>query len=324
MKELRILPICITPFSDDEIYSILCLNRNKYHVVIDKENPEYLLVCISHIVLFDELFNQFRQFYSDERVAIFLGEEAISPDMNLFDYAITYDDQLEMGDRICRRPTILWMRGGADISNKNEIKDAEREYETRKFCNFIYSNSNAAPQRDQLFWTLTSYHKVDSFGKQLHNCDAEVTRKENNWFELFIRQKENYRFSVASENAFFSGYTSEKIISSFLAHTVPIYWGNPNIAKEFNSDAFINCHDYSSLEDVLKVVKKVNEDKDLWCHMVNQPWRTNEQIVRQDEQIQMYKRFTNHIFEQDIKDAKRTYFGTHVWGYQHFWLKEKK
>ena len=203
LKELRILPFCITPFSDDEIYSILCLNRNKYHVVIDKENPEYLLVCISHIVLFDELFNQFRQFYSDERVAIFLGEEAISPDMNLFDYAITYDDQLEMGDRICRRPTILWMRGGADISNKNEIKDAEREYETRKFCNFIYSNSNAAPQRDQLFWTLTSYHKVDSFGKQLHNCDAEVTRKENNWFELFIRQKENYRFSVASENAFF-------------------------------------------------------------------------------------------------------------------------
>ena len=322
LKEIRILPICATPCSENELYNWLCLDRQAYKITIDRENPQYILVCISHIVYHRELFRKFREFYSDDRVTIFLGEEAISPDMNLFDYALTYDDQIFMGDRICRRPTVLWMRGGHSISQNNEVNDAEQEYERRKFCNFVYSNSKAAPQRDDLFWTLNSYQRVDSLGKHLHNCDVEVTRGKSNWFELSIRQKENYRFSIAAENSFFSGYTSEKIISSLLAHSVPVYWGNPNIAKEFNPDAFINCHDYKSMEEVLEVVKRVNEDKDLWCHMVRQPWRTQEQITLQDEQIKTYGRFTNHIFEQDIKDAKRTYYGTSVWNYRQFWLTE--
>ena len=66
------------------------------------------------------------------------------------------------------------------------------------------------------------------------------------------------------------------------------------------------------MEEVLEAVKKVNEDRDLWCHMVSQPWRTQEQISIQEEQIETYRRFTNHIFAQDIQDAKRTYYGTHV------------
>ena len=112
LKELRILPICATPCSENELYNWLCLDRRTYKIMIDRENPEYILVCISYIVCHRELFRRFREFYSDDRVVIYLGEEAISPDMNLFDYAITYDDQFLIGDRICRRPTVLWIRGG--------------------------------------------------------------------------------------------------------------------------------------------------------------------------------------------------------------------
>lgn len=41
-----------------------------------------------------------------------------------------------------------------------------------------------------------------------------------------------------------------------LAGTIPIYWGNPDISREFNSASFINCHDFPTLDDAAAYVKK--------------------------------------------------------------------
>ena len=56
-----------------------------------------------------------------------------------------------------------------------------------------------------------------------------------------------YKFSIAFENASYSGYTSEKILEAFAAGTVPIYWGDPDIAKVYNSKAFINLNEGKTL-----------------------------------------------------------------------------
>lgn len=68
--------------------------------------------------------------------------------------------------------------------------------------------------------------------------------------------KKPYKFSIAFENAWYPGYTSEKIVTSMLAGTIPIYWGNPDISREFNSASFINCHDFPTLDDAAAYVKK--------------------------------------------------------------------
>ena len=47
-----------------------------------------------------------------------------------------------------------------------------------------------------------------------------------------LRMKKPYKFSIAFENAWYPGYTSEKIVTSMLAGTIPIYWGNPDISRE--------------------------------------------------------------------------------------------
>jgi len=57
-----------------------------------------------------------------------------------------------------------------------------------------------------------------------------------------------------------------------LAGTIPIYWGNPDIGREFNSAAFINCHDFPTLDDAAAYVKKVDEDDGLWCEIMSRPW----------------------------------------------------
>lgn len=56
-----------------------------------------------------------------------------------------------------------------------------------------------------------------------------------------------------------------------LAGTIPIYWGNPDIGREFNSAAFINCHDFPTLDDAAAYVKKVDEDDGLWCEIMSRP-----------------------------------------------------
>lgn len=48
-----------------------------------------------------------------------------------------------------------------------------------------------------------------------------------------------YRYSVAVENSRHPHYWTEKIADCFLAGTVPIYWGAPNIADYFPREAMI-------------------------------------------------------------------------------------
>jgi hypothetical protein len=92
-------------------------------------------------------------------------------------------------------------------------------------------------------------------------------------------------------------------VSALVAKTIPIYWGNPNIHKEFNARRFINCHDYTSFEDVLKKVKELDENDDMYLQMVNEPFATKDydfKSVRDGFDI-----FLKKIIDQPKEEAKR-------------------
>ena len=69
-----------------------------------------------------------------------------------------------------------------------------------------------------------------------------------------------YKFNIAFENGSTPGYTTEKIVEAMWARNLPIYWGNPRIAKEFNPRSFLNYFDFPS-EDAL-VEKIIELDRD--------------------------------------------------------------
>ena len=63
-----------------------------------------------------------------------------------------------------------------------------------------------------------------------------------------------YRFCLCFENSQFDGYVSEKIFDCFLAGTVPVYLGAPDIERYVPREAFIDMrrfHDYRELEAFL-------------------------------------------------------------------------
>jgi len=272
----------------------------------DSIEPEYVIVT-EHLYKDKDVFKKFKKLYNPDRIFIFHAGEAISPDLNIFDYAIVFDRNLKNDSRIVRiPPMIFYERSMLPECKKNNltILQAQKRLESAglKFCNFIYSNPFAHPMRDKLFYKLSEYKKVDSLGKHLNNTGVESSRRKNNWAILSIEMKENYKFSIAAENETYEGYVSEKLLTSFQAHSVPIYWGDPNVDSEFNSEAFINANQYSSMDEIIDIVKKIDEDDNLWIKMACAPWQTDEQIAENTIEYENYIKFWNRIISLPSKE----------------------
>ena len=157
-------------------------------------------------------------------------------------------------------------------------------------------------------------------GKHLNNMGNKPTGYIGHCHDC-IPLKSPYKFSIASENAIFNGYTSEKILTSLAANTVPVYWGNPRVVYDINPKAFVNCFDYDTFDDVIERVREIDNNDDLWCDIVSQPWQTCEQKKRSDKRMENYISFFDNIFFQDLDDAKRTPQGTHPQYYKNYFFK---
>ncbi len=59
-------------------------------------------------------------------------------------------------------------------------------------------------------------------------------------------------FSIAPENSRHDGYYSEKLVDCFIAKTIPLYWGAPNIHKHFNEKGIIS---FSNVEHLMAHLK---------------------------------------------------------------------
>ena len=233
----------------------------------------------------------------------------MTPDFNVFDYAYGFDRNLQNGDRFARLTTCRFYPTGLCPELKEvEINEDLLKSKTR-FCNFMYSHAYGF--RDEIFYKLSEYKKVESIGKHLNNTKAPNTRYNKDWSRLSIEARVSYKFSIAAENASFPGYTSEKLLYCLEAMTVPIYWGDPSIAKEFNTKRFINVHDYDSLDAVLERVKEIDNDDELFLSILREPWHTPEQLEYIKEQDAAYDKWVLNIFQQDKDKARRAPIGTY-------------
>ncbi|HAP77351.1 MAG TPA: hypothetical protein DCR14_14870 [Acidimicrobiaceae bacterium] len=138
-----------------------------------------------------------------------------------------------------------------------------------RFAATVVSNPTGAV-RNRLHDALDSYREVASGGRFRNNVGGPVADKLE-----FLRTA---KFSLACENSSRPGYTTEKIIHALAADTIPIYWGDPLIAQEFNPERFINVHDFASEKDVLAKVIELDTDEDAAASLLAQPWFRDGQL----------------------------------------------
>lgn len=169
------------------------------------------------------------------------------------------------------------------------------------FCNFVYKNDRAA-ERIEFCKKLLKYKRVDCPGKVLNNM-PNFDNGLHNWPEK-LEFMSGYKFTIAFENTKSDYYTTEKLYHPLLVKSIPIYWGNPLVTDYFNPRAFINCNDFSSFDEVIRYVQKVDEDDVLYESMLQEPPVLNnsklQNMTRQTIEAQVLKIAQNALSARPV------------------------
>lgn len=290
MKTIKIKFLGFWNGFDAESFFITKCLREKYNVEIT-EDADYAIISV---------FDYHHSYCNFKGVRIYYSGENVPPDFSEMDYAIGFDD-IQFGDRYFRYP-ISYNRVeiGKLAENKQKGVTGDILQDKEYFCTFLYSHEGTK-ERTELFHILSSYRPVTSVGKYLHNTDIHIPHEANHKSKLAFQHKA--KFVLAVENTSYPGYATEKILHAFASQSIPIYYGDPTISREFNSKAFINCHDYNSFEEVLEVVKKLDADDALYLEMLKQPAFLEENYV-QNRRAQ-FADFLYNIFDQEYQAAFR-------------------
>ncbi len=227
-------------------------------------------------------------------VKIFITNESVTPDFNECDYAIGFD-HITFEDRYFRRP--VWFADERYYKNMLTIDDEQAL--NRKFCNFIFYNNGdgeGAEFRQNFVKRLSDYKRVDCPGRVLNNMHAKelIGRYDGDWRKSKIDFIHNYKFTIAFENTSYIGYTTEKLLHALIAGSVPIYWGNPVVDRDYNPDAFVDCTGHENdIDSVIDRIIELDQNDDLYLKMLHEePMGKNFD----EHELEKMEQFIVHIF----------------------------
>ncbi len=153
---------------------------------------------------------------------------------------------------------------------------------------------------------------MESVGRHLRNSDADIgPAYQGDWATPKVAFQKQYRFSIAFENSSSPGYTTEKLVHALAADTIPIYWGNPDVGREFNCARLINCHDYGGADEIVETVLALDADPARLAAMLHEPFFPDDQPPPALSDDAVLDQFAM-IFEQPLPEAYRRNF--HFWG----------
>ncbi|PAF43934.1 glycosyltransferase family 10 [Helicobacter sp. 11S02596-1] len=105
-----------------------------------------------------------------------------------------------------------------------------------------------------------------------------------------------YKYSIAIENSRTSHYFTEKIIDCFLAYTMPIYCGAPNIGEYFPDGSYV-CIDINKPLEALKIIQET---------IANNQWEKNLANIKKARELCLVKyNFIHSMGEIIIKDFQK-------------------
>lgn len=218
------------------------------------------------VLIYSTFGNEHRKFLGKK---IFYTTENVLPDFGECDFAITFC-HLPNEPRHLRLPQYIhYIENPGELIKEAHYSPEDILKQKQNFCSFVASNPRAA-ERNKFFRMLNRRKAVASGGRHFNNIGRKVTDKLS-----FIR---DYKFTLAFENSSSSGYTTEKLVEPMLAQSLPIYWGNPEVARDFNPRSFINISDFPTFEAAIDYILKVDSDDQLYLSYLKEPWFNDNRI----------------------------------------------
>jgi len=220
-------------------------------------------------------------------VKIFCGAEHIKPNFNECDWAFSplFEENVNH-PRHMRIPAYMLSDyclknfGSPDKKRKANFEKIKKE--KTKFCNFLYSQD--VPFRNNFFKELSKYKKIDSPGRCMNNMppigahsDSKKSRLAVNWVKEKLNFLRPYKFTIAFENFSKPGWVTEKLPQPLLVNSLPIYFGHPEVKRDFNTKSFINYHDFNNMKEFIEHIIKVDNDDNLYKEYFGQLTYPNQE-----------------------------------------------
>ncbi|WP_019955165.1 glycosyltransferase family 10 domain-containing protein [Yoonia vestfoldensis] len=291
------------PLAPSQIDRIL---RKHFHVVLTDQDPDYVICSVFGDGATRRRGVRLREhhLYPDAIKIMYSGENTL-PDLNFCDYGIGFD-HLVLGDRYQRVPLFAMNDGYQALLQPRAPLTRDDITSSVEFCNFTFTNNMAMPARDQFFHLLNDRKPVLSTGRHLRNSDALDLHQQQTGLDPQQAKTDflaRFKFTIAFENSSHPGYTTEKVMDPLVARSVPIYLGNPRIADDFNTAAFINGHDFPSLDALADEVMRIDADDAAYLAILNAPPLPPGQ--REEPHLCALERFLLQIFTPPKAEAQR-------------------
>jgi len=146
------------------------------------------------------------------------------------------------------------------------------------FCAFVVSNPICS-FRNETFKAINEYKKVNSGGALYNNIGGQLSLKyagggcgDISKYNFFSRHK----FTISFENSQADGYITEKVLHAKMAGCVPLYWGDKDTNTDFVNGSIVNLSMFDNPEQILEVIKKLEENPDLCSKIATTPILNNE------------------------------------------------
>jgi len=238
--------------------------KKHYNIVVDQKNPD---------VLFHSIFGGMRETpkYKCKKV-LYLGENW-RPGQFGSHYSISFDPHSETNFRLPLWQVYLLLHPEL----KDQLFNKVRHQEFERFCSFTVSNASNG-LRINHFDKISEYKRVHSYGKvRTNDLSLQQLSKGKYWRDaknqFFLDHP--HKFMMAYENTLYPYYCTEKLMDSFLAGSIPLYWGDPTVAADWNLRAFMNIPKLGG--SWLEAIKIIDTDKGLFEEIYNAPVFLDEQ-----------------------------------------------
>ena len=143
----------------------------------------------------------------------------------------------------------------------------------------IMQRAEEPPAKRGLVSIITSHH-TSMPGHRLRHRIVDWSRTHRPELEAFgtgyrpIEDKWEghapFHYSVVIENSRCPGYFTEKILDSFLAWSLPIYWGDPRIENVFLPEGMLVCESEREVQERLKTLSERDFERRLPALAENQ------------------------------------------------------
>ena len=217
-------------------------------------------------VLFYSIFGNSHQTYTAGRKVFFSGEPYGQRENA--DFNITFDSNSYKNTRVplwlCYFNNSLLGENIKRGNNTNIIPNRE------KFCSFVATGPGLQNNRQEFVEKLSKYKQVDCGGSFLNNIGYNVPLGLN--CSGKIEHNNNYKFAMAFESTLYPGYVTEKICDIFKSNCIPIYWGHPDVIKDFNPSSFINANNFANFDELVDYIIKVDNDEMMYKSFFKSPF----------------------------------------------------